>query len=267
VTTEPGPLPDPVRAFWYAACELGERVIRTPWGLVSTDSRYPIIYDANNASVLEPGQQPTLEDIRSVLHPALLEAGATQEHIEFWESTGRSPAQLELRKEGGRPQWDAVMVFEGPLAAAPASDVVVREITEPDEELWSWYSATRVEFGEANTPDVLDQLLARDRTVFHPAGLRWFIAFLDGEMGGVATLLSLESVGYVDGVVTLPAFRKRGVASATVARAVRASDDAGNRSLFLLTDDGSDAQRLYERLGFRTASTIETFSRPLPEKA
>jgi ribosomal protein S18 acetylase RimI-like enzyme len=255
-----------VRTFWYAACDLGERMIRTPWGLVCTDSRYAIIYDANNASVLEAAPGLTLEEIRSVLHPALREAGAANEHVEFWDTSVGSPALRRLREEGGRPGIDAVMVFQGPLPAAPATERVVREITEPDENFWSWYGASRVEFGDEMTPPVLELLLTRDRALFHPAGLRWFVGFSEGEMAGYASLLSLEGVGYVDNVVTLPAFRRRGVAFATVRRAVEASAEGGDRLVFLLTDDGSDAQRLYERLGFRTRSMIESFTRPLDER-
>jgi ribosomal protein S18 acetylase RimI-like enzyme len=257
------PLPDAVRTFWYAACDLGERTIRTPWGVVSTDSRYPIIYDANNASVLEPAARLTLDEVRAVLHPALRGAGARHEHIEVWDTSVASPLLRRVREERERPGIDAVMVFEGPLPAAPPNQILVREITDPDEDFWTWYGESRVEFGEEMTPPVLEQLLARDRRLFHPAGLRWFVGFSAREMAGYASLLSLEGVGYVDNVVTLPAFRRRGVASSTVGRAVQASAEAGDRQLFLLTDDGSDAQRLYERLGFRTRSMIESLTRPL----
>jgi ribosomal protein S18 acetylase RimI-like enzyme len=200
-----------------------------------------------------------------VLHPALREAGAVNEHIEFWDTSNASPALRQLREEHVRPGSDAVMVFEGPLPVQQEVETVVREITEPDEGFWNWYNASRVEFGEEMTPPVLEQLLARDRALFHPAGLRWLVGFSRGEMAGYASLLSLEGVGYVDNVVTLPAFRRRGVASATVRRAVEASVEGGDHLLFLLTDDGSDAQRLYERLGFRTRSMIESFTRPLED--
>jgi predicted GNAT family acetyltransferase len=72
-------------------------------------------------------------------------------------------------------------------------------------------------------------------------------------------------VGYLDNVVTMPPFRRRGVASATVTAAVGASLGSGDRHVFLLAEKDGDPQRLYERLGFRVRSPIESFTRLLGE--
>jgi GNAT superfamily N-acetyltransferase len=113
--------------------------------------------------------------------------------------------------------------------------------------------------------DVMDQLLERLRSVLVPAGLRWFVARVGGERAGYAGLLSLEGVGYVEGVVTMPGFRRRGVASATVGRAIEASEENGDRALFLLTDPEGGPRRLYERLGFSVAAEVEGCTRRMAD--
>jgi ribosomal protein S18 acetylase RimI-like enzyme len=84
-------------------------------------------------------------------------------------------------------------------------------------------------------------------------------------MAGQTTLLGIDGVGYLDSVVTRPEFRRRGVASATVLRAVEAATERGDRLVHLLTVKDSGPQRLYERLGFQLAAEIVTFTRPLAD--
>jgi ribosomal protein S18 acetylase RimI-like enzyme len=255
-------LPPLIAEFWDAIADLNPFVQRTTWGLVKTDPRYPAIWDANHAAVYEPAPRLTLEQIRAALLPALEEAGARHEHVEFWD-TGDSPALQAMRSEGAGHDPDVLMVFHGDANDRPPSEVPVREIELPDDAFWSWYGATRRQFGAEFTDDVVDQLLRRDQEVFHPAGLRWFVGFVEGEMAGFASLLSLAGVGYVDNVVTMPAFRRRGVASAAVTRAVTASRQAGDRVVHLLAERDGAPQRLYERLGFRPVADIESFTRRL----
>src|SRR5438105_708789 len=87
---------------------------------------------------------------------------------------------------------------------------------------------------DATNDEVLDQMVARTREVFVPAGLRCFVAFVDEEMAGYTSYLSLAGVGYIDNVVTMPAFRGRGLGTATVIRAMEASHAGADRCLFLL---------------------------------
>jgi ribosomal protein S18 acetylase RimI-like enzyme len=106
-------------------------------------------------------------------------------------------------------------------------------------------------------------LYRRDIEVFLPRGLRFFVGFVDGQMAGQATLLGIGGVGYLDSVVTRPEFRRRGVATATVLRAVQASIDRGDDLVHLLAVKDSAPQRLYERLGFREDARMVTYRHEL----
>ena len=210
-------------------------------------------------------------------------AGARNLHAEFWGITGPCPALTALRDMSGGTHivppgtertaaaWrgaraleaDVVMVLETDPGRGPVGEVEVRELTDPDEAFWVWYRGTRQEFGVEFTDPVVDQLVHRDQVISHPAGLRWFVGYVDRTMAGFTSLLSLERVGYLDNVLTLPAYRRRGVASATVRAALRASLGGGDRIVHLLAEEGSAPARLYDRLGFRVRHRVESFNRRL----
>jgi ribosomal protein S18 acetylase RimI-like enzyme len=260
-------LPEPVRRFWTAATGLSPNAVAFDWGYVETDSRYPDVWDANNATVLTPTPTVTLDEIRGELRPRLRTAGAGSDHVEFWEPTIDCPALREARSIGMKDRTDVVMTFEGTVREAP-SVVEVEEATAPSEGFWAWYRAGLNEFEQGTVlPEaVLDQSVARTRQVFVPAGTRFFVGRVDGEPAGYTSLLRLEGVGYLDSVVTMPDRRRRGVASSTVMAAVEASRGAGDEATFLLADEGGQPSKLYERLGFHVASRIETLNRPLPSE-
>lgn len=82
--------------------------------------------------------------------------------------------------------------------------------------------------------------------------VRLYLARIEGEPAGTALLYSHEGMGYVDLVGTLPSYRGRGIASNLVARIVTDSQTIGNRWTALEVGTDGPAQRIYERLGFRS---------------
>jgi ribosomal protein S18 acetylase RimI-like enzyme len=257
------PLPDPILAFWYEMEALAQTYDRTPWGVVVSDARYPTIYDANHAGILESAAGLELDAVRNALHPALRTAGATHEHIEVMDVSDPCPAVDALLAEQQRITADVVMRFDGG-GVEPVSDARVEEVWATDESFRRTYRDSRNEFGEELSGEVVDQLVARDFEVFVPAGLRFFAGLIDGEVAGFTSLIRRGETAYVDNVVTLPEFRRRGVASATVTRALGEAEAQGLSTVFLLAEENGDPQRLYERLGFRVVSRAMGFTRPLP---
>jgi len=257
------PIPDAIRAYWYEAEALAQTFVRTSWGVVVADARYPLIFDANHAGVFEDTPDVSVAEIRAELEPRLRAVGATHEHIEFIDASRKTRALTDLLQEGVRPTEDVLMLFEGP-ATEPVSDARVEEVERPDEAFWAFYRRSRNEFGETFSSDVVDQMVARDREVAIPAGLRFFAGFRSDEIAGFTSLMPLAGSAYIDNVVTLPEHRNRGVASATVTAAISASGALGARALFLFAEDGGAPARLYRRLGFRVLTKAMGFTRPLP---
>ena len=123
----------------------------------------------------------------------------------------------------------------------PEVEVVVPEAGEygPWAEVWCRSFDLPPEAGELG------------RTVLDTPRVRLYLARRGGEPAGTALLYSDHGMGYVDLVGTLPGHRRRGVASALVARAVADSRALGHRWTSLETEPDSDAERVYRRRGFR----------------
>jgi GNAT superfamily N-acetyltransferase len=259
-------LREPLLSFWSAWRTLGGTRRITAWGEVVSDPRYPWVWESNHAAVLTDHDRVTPADIRAELWPDLRGAGARYEHVEFWNPPGPCPALEEMAPEAEHTGSDAAMVYEGSPGGPPegADHLEVRELERPGEDFWGVYRSSRNEFGSEMAGEVVDELVARDREVLVPAGLRVFGGYLEGRLAGFASLISLAHVGYVDNVVTLPEYRRRGVATATTGRAARESLAAGDRMVHLLTEEGSRAEGLYERIGFRVQARVTSVTRPLP---
>lgn len=257
---------EPLRAFWSAWGALNPVCDPTPWGLVVADRRFPGVWESNHAAVFSHHRTITPDDIRSPLLPVLHRARALYEHVEFWDPPARCPALRAMKAEADHSGVDSVMVFEGDPARLPdsrGSVVRVRHLRRPGARFWHAYMSSRSEFGGSMDDATIRALVRRDREVLVPAGLQIFAGYVDGELAGFASWISLAAAGYVDNVVTLPRFRRRGVASATTGRAVRESLAKGDRLVHLLTAEGGGPVRLYEALGFRARGTVASVTRRL----
>jgi ribosomal protein S18 acetylase RimI-like enzyme len=113
----------------------------------------------------------------------------------------------------------------------------------------------------------------RDEPKYDPS--LWVIAH-DGDevVGGAIGLIDEELIehqglqrGYVDGVFTRPAWRRRGLARAAVAEVLVRFRERGMTSAFLEVDglNPNQAMGLYESLGFRIVTTSADWTKPLPE--
>src|SRR3989442_1230570 len=167
-------LPEPVRTFCYAAAGLVPGTRRASWGLVTVDGRFPLVWDANNAAILEPAPSLSVLQIERMLCPSLRAAGAAAEHVEGWETLVESPALRAMREWGSRSRPDLVMVLDPEARPEAGSAPDVREVTQPDPTFWLWFRKSLVEFEEGEPSDeLLDQMVERTRAVFVPAGFRW----------------------------------------------------------------------------------------------
>lgn len=77
-----------------------------------------------------------------------------------------------------------------------------------------------------------------------------YLGLVNGEPAGACDLFSADGWGRIESVTTRPEFRRRGVASALVARAVADSLQRGNTETYLFTEAGGAGEQVYTRLGF-----------------
>ena len=91
------------------------------------------------------------------------------------------------------------------------------------------------------------------RQFFHPEIVR-YVAHVNGQSGAAGLSFVSNGVLGIFGTATLPAFRRRGLQGAIVARAM--NDARGKADLVIATTEpGSISQRTFERLGFRVIYT------------
>ena len=249
--------------FWLAWYRISPMVRQTSWGVVVTDPRYPLIYDANQAGILTGHDEISADDVLAQLTPALREARAVYQHVEFWDPADPCPALEDIAAASDERHWDVDMVFEERSVLQPSPDVDVRVVDPADPKVWPVYTTTQKMYGDDLPEDVVEQMNRRFLEVVVPTGLTMFAAFVDGEIAGFVNLVSLAGIGYLDAVVTLPPFRRRGVATTAVMHVVERSLDRGDRLVHLLADEGDAPQRLYERLGFRVRARVGSATKRL----
>jgi ribosomal protein S18 acetylase RimI-like enzyme len=132
-------------------------------------------------------------------------------------------------------------------------------------------SAAQVEVSDESDYDIWADAMCRSfdlpramgdvgrRVLFVPE-VRCYLARVNGVPAGTTLLYSQFGMGYIDLVGTLPEYRHQGVASALLTQAVSDSQSLGNRWTTLESTTGSNAVRLYEKFGFRTAYNRQRYT-------
>jgi GNAT superfamily N-acetyltransferase len=197
-------------------------------------------------------------------------------------TTFNRPADLALRlqRAGFRPLMrQAAYVWEAAGAAAPeagtgrrgllgwfhwreAPRINVRQIGPEGLESWNrvcWRAFGR-RGGEA---DSLREKVHAFRSM--GVGARWYLADIGGRPAGTGILYQGEQAAQILAIGTEPFSRGRGVASAILRRIFADwRQAAGHGFLFLDTNPGSSAERLYQHLGFRQAYVREVYGSTCP---
>ena len=168
-----------------------------------------------------------------------------------WEerlaAAGFEPAEVLVHMEAPSDPVDGepVAAISTDEDAAAFAEVQGAAFLDEDEPDYDWWQKMLVEMALRNYP-------APDQSLY--------VLRVDGDPASVTLVLRTGAVFGVYAVATKPAYRGRGLASTLLAQARR--DAAGGR-LTLQVVEGSDAERLYLKLGFRGAFRSPHFRRLL----
>jgi GNAT superfamily N-acetyltransferase len=183
-----------------------------------------------------------------------------------------TPSAFEARLclDGYEEDATLQMLLEGELQAEarsveirPASSdadwEVIRRLTRLDHDEQASLQ------GRAPYSEELAEAMTRVRRAKQPA-LRFWIAHQDGaDCGYFSSLPGENGVGMVEDLFTHPGFRRRGIATALVARAVEDARERGAGPVLIGARADDTPKELYARLGFRplciTRSYLETLKR------
>lgn len=259
---------EPLLRFWRALDDLFDRVSPTRWGAVISDPRYPAVQEANYARV-EGAQAVDLAEIESELLPALARAGCARAHAVVFDPEEQTALIAEASTRGERIVWDLVMEREGPPEPPPEPPPgwppagEVQEVIDFDDGFWSAHRGSARLFGVSDEV-MLDQLSAMEREVLVPAGRRWFVIRDEaGEPLAFTALMTLEGVGFIDHVLTLPDARRRGYATELTRRALDEAHEAGAERTYLLAEPQGPPAALYARLGFSPVGHLASWISPI----
>lgn len=180
-------------------------------------------------------------------------------HFQLWPITRPSDFGVDLWQRGFQEDGELdVMVWKKPSSVRPRPEIRVRAVSGAAE---TEVAVDIVLKGFGFPPEWKDVLLSSLGEEPDQVVGQTFVADVDGRPAGVAALVRTgEGIAGIYSVATLPEARGRGVATALSLRCIETYQDSEDEALTLQVLRGSDAQRLYERLGFETAYTLTLYA-------
>ena len=234
-----------------------ERLEPTPYGPVVMHTRLNRVHDLNFLRAENPGDA-TATELAAEAERLQGAAGISHRRVNIRDEEQRRRLEPEFVQLGWQPERFVVMVQRrGPDRPAEHD---VREVDEPAmRPLWA--KAIRQE-PHGKDERLVQQILEHLRGLSEAMATRLFVAEADEKLVAHTALYSEGGVGQVENVITLPDYRRRGLARSLVLHAVAESHAAGNDLTFLVADANDWPQRLYEKLGFETVGRYARFLKP-----
>jgi ribosomal protein S18 acetylase RimI-like enzyme len=163
------------------------------------------------------------------------------------EAAGARVAE-DLKDRGWRYFTLVTMVYRGrrerpaPAHGAPVAEVAPEELREARSQ--------GLDDGQRDT-DARRQIVQFTELMAAAAPTRMFAARADrDEIGSFCALFQVDGLGQIDEVTTIDRFQRRGLGTAVVEGALRASLAGGDEFTFLVADEGDWPKDWYARLGF-----------------
>lgn len=177
-------------------------------------------------------------------------------------------AGLGFQSDGAlRYLWRGV-----PEHAAPRAEVEIERARAdrwpmPREAFLQVFSEVQAQgYAVAGKPPDLVETLARNRRGAGAADETWYLASIDGTPAAAAHTFFADGLLGIYGVATLPAFRKRGLASALLLASFAEARELGAEAVTLQTWADSAPERLYRQHGFVPAFDVGLWVRGKPPR-
>jgi GNAT superfamily N-acetyltransferase len=236
-----------------AFLRLYTRVRERPWGLLLYNTENPNYYEANGARYIRTDDPDgTIKEIIAFyrsrrLTPRVIADQATE------------PANFHTHLEDHGFECSHVnfhiMTWQGERPSLPTlpDGVTIRRATLADVE-----PIVAIEADDAPWSS-FEWLRRRTQTLLAAPSVHYYIAWVEDQPAATAMCFQTEERGLIEGVVTRPPFRRRGLASAIIQQI---QFDSGTPLLLEVDDDG--AERIYARCGFVLAADAPEWQAWLP---
>lgn len=163
------------------------------------------------------------------------------------EAAGARVAE-ELKDDGWRHYTLVTMAYRGPRDRSALPDQP-REAEQVDPRAVRGARLLALEDGKRDS-EATRQIVAFTELMATIVPARLIAAFTEGEIGSFCALFQEGGVGQIDEVTTIERFRRRGLGTAVVDGALRASLADGDELTFLVADESDWPKEWYARLGF-----------------
>jgi GNAT superfamily N-acetyltransferase len=229
------------------------QVRKRPWGLLLYNLENPHYYEANGARYIRTDNpEATIAEIIQFyrtrrLTPRVIVDRATEpsDFRQRLEAHGfeSSKHNFRIMRWQGEPLAAPVLPAGAEIVQAGQEHVEAIVTIEAEDAPWSGS----------------DWLRRRTRTLLAAPSVRYYIAWVDGEPAATAMCFQTATAGLVESVATRPAYRRRGLASALIARI-----QAETCTPLLLDVEEANAERIYVRRGFVVVADAPEWSCWLP---
>jgi GNAT superfamily N-acetyltransferase len=242
---------------------LADRAAKTkepsPYGAAHLNTGLPRVWSRNYLFADIGLGAVTAEELAAEADRILGAAGLTHRKVELVDEEAGDRLEPEFRELGWQVECDVIMVARRDLDRDVDASVVDEVSIDELVPVWSggWQTDPRVQDDE-----VVRQLVENRRVMSEAVDTRFFAGYVNGEIGSYCELYYEPDIGQIEDVFTLDRFRKRGLARATVTRALEASREAGHELTFLIADRDDWPKELYAKLGFDEIGCIWEFLLP-----
>jgi GNAT superfamily N-acetyltransferase len=229
------------------------------YGVALLDPELPDVWSRNYLFASEQLDVVSAEELAREAERLLGQAGLRHRKVEVFDNTAGKRLEPGFVELGWTRECDVIMVATRERDRL-ADTSAVEEVTIDDlVPAWteSWASDPAV-FGS----DVARQLVENKRRLGRETDTRFFAARVEGEVASYCELYSDGRTAQIENVFTLERFRGRGLARASVSRALQLARDGGHDLIFLIADRDDWPKELYGKLGFDEAGRIWEFMLP-----
>lgn len=248
--------PDPDRVVrWLRAVAVGraDRVVEVPGGLAVLHTRYPAAHDHNQLVLWEP---VTAREVVCAAEQVLGGAGVSTHRAWVLDALLADALEPGLLADGFAREHELTM-WHPPGGGQRQARVVALGLDERVEAA----SAAWEQEQPGWPAEVTRQLGERVRSALDVVGATFLAVREQGTAVARADLFVRDGLAQVEEVVTNPASRNRGHATALVDEAVRRAGQVAVDGVFLVADAHDWPAGLYRRLGFAHLGVLATFSR------
>lgn len=231
---------------------LGNQLIATAHGRIIINRAHPLVWDANHVDTVT-AQAP--DEIDALLLSMEEEFHHTKWRVVHTDPFTPEPFTARLAFDGYDERPAIIqMLLDGEVRTSSRADIRAVETETDWQALGALLDHDHAE-GARTAGAITDKAVTQGILASYRAkesGLRFHLACVDGMPVGYGALAAAPSgAGMIEDLFTLPAHRRRGLASAMIAEFTAQLRAEGCTCIFLGAMAGEQARHLYAKLGFR----------------